>query len=509
MPVYIARRLVVSFFILLAATALVFWLVSISGDPLEDLYADPSPDRQTRIEERVRRLHLDEPLPQRYLRWLAGVSGCVLPGRPCDLGTNRSGQDVGVLLGQAAGTTLRLVLAATLLAILLGVGVGILSALRQYSGFDYGITFTAFLFFSLPLFWVAVLLKQYLAIDFNNWWAQPRISPVVMVGLGGLAGLVVPAVLGGDRRRRLWAGIGAAAVTVLVLAYLSAVEWFAAPALGPVLVPLLSVACAVGLTWLLAGLRDRAVLRSALVTVVVANLAGFALAPVLVDPTWALIGLLAVLTVVVGSAIGVLTGGLDRALAARVSVLSGLATGGWIFLDHVLSAVHGYGRLVSGRLVATIGSGTPNFTGDFWERFLDVAAHLALPTLAIMLISFAGYSRFTRATMLEVLTQDYVRTARAKGLPERTVVLRHAFRNALIPLTTLVALDFGGVIGGAVITEEVFGWHGMGSLFVTGLMQRDPNPVMGFFVLTAVSLVVFNLLADVAYAYLDPRIRMS
>jgi peptide/nickel transport system permease protein len=104
---------------------------------------------------------------------------------------------------------------------------------------------------------------------------------------------------------------------------------------------------------------------------------------------------------------------------------------------------------------------------------------------------------------------DYVRTARAKGLTERTVTVRHAFRNALIPVTTLAAFDFGAVIGGAVITETVFGWRGMGALFRDGLLNRDPNPVMAFFLVTAVLVVIFNLIADIAYAYLDPRIRLS
>jgi peptide/nickel transport system permease protein len=111
--------------------------------------------------------------------------------------------------------------------------------------------------------------------------------------------------------------------------------------------------------------------------------------------------------------------------------------------------------------------------------------------------------------MLETMNQDYVRTARAKGLTERTVVMRHAFRNALIPLTTLAAFDFGALIGGAVITETIFGWRGMGVLFVNGLAQSDPNPVMGFYIVTAISVVVFNMLADISYAYLDPRIRLA
>jgi peptide/nickel transport system permease protein len=111
--------------------------------------------------------------------------------------------------------------------------------------------------------------------------------------------------------------------------------------------------------------------------------------------------------------------------------------------------------------------------------------------------------------MLDTLNQDYVRTARSKGLTERTVVMRHAFRNALIPVTTLAAYDFGAVIGGAIITEVVFSWRGMGFLFQQNLINVDPNPIMAFYIVTAVSVVVFNMLADIAYAYLDPRIRLS
>ncbi len=129
--------------------------------------------------------------------------------------------------------------------------------------------------------------------------------------------------------------------------------------------------------------------------------------------------------------------------------------------------------------------------------------------MALLLVSFAVYTRYTRASMLEVMNQDYVRTARAKGLIESTVVTKHAFRNALIPVTTLMAFDFGAVIGGAVITETIFGWQGMGFMFITGLNEVDPAPVMAFFLVAGGSIVVFNMLADIAYAYLDPRIRVS
>src|SRR6185436_126767 len=154
------------------------------------------------------------------------------------------------------------------------------------------------------------------------------------------------------------------------------------------------------------------------------------------------------------------------------------------------------------RPFATIGSKTPNYDGTFWENFLDTSTHLVLPTLAIMLISFAGYSRYSRASMLEVMNADYVRTARAKGLTERTVILRHAFRNALIPITTLAAIDFGAVIAGAIITETVFGWKGMGVVFVQGVGKSDVYQVMGVFVVTAIAVLVFNLIADITYAVL-------
>jgi peptide/nickel transport system permease protein len=111
--------------------------------------------------------------------------------------------------------------------------------------------------------------------------------------------------------------------------------------------------------------------------------------------------------------------------------------------------------------------------------------------------------------MLEVLNQDYIRTARAKGLTERTVIMRHAFRNALIPLATIVAFDIGQLLGGAVITERVFQWDAMGTLFQRGLVNSDPNPVMAFFLIVAIVAVIFNIIADLLYAALDPRIRVG
>ena len=512
MGVFVVRRLTVSFLILIASTFLMFALVSASGDPLGDLRLDTSPNRQQKIEQRTEQLHLDKSVPQRYLIWAGGVVKCVVPGQDCDLGTTIRGQDVTSLLKQAMGVTFRLVTAALVLAILLGVTVGIVSSLRQYSGFDYTITFSAFLFFSLPVFWVAVLLKQYLAIGVNNWYADPVISLGFGVVFALLSGFTWGAVIGGDRRRK-WIIRGVAAVlTFALLYYLQAVDWFTHPALGPGLIIVLALGSAVVVTALVAGLTHRSVLNACLVTAGVGGLAQFFVTPWLQDPKWASwtnILLLAVIAVIVAAVIGYLMGGLDRPQAIRATILTALATGFFIVVDQLLRAVPSYSDIVGGRILATIGSSTPNFDGTFWESQLDTFTHLLLPTLSILLISYATYSRYSRATMLDTMHQDYVRTARAKGLTERTVVMRHAFRNALIPLTTLAAFDFGALISGAIITETIFGWRGMGVLFVNGLAQSDPYPVMGFYIVTAISVVVFNMLADMSYAYLDPRIRLT
>ncbi|MEY3374109.1 MAG: hypothetical protein RIT18_740 [Actinomycetota bacterium] len=149
---------------------------------------------------------------------------------------------------------------------------------------------------------------------------------------------------------------------------------------------------------------------------------------------------------------------------------------------------------------------TPN---EFWISTLDILVHLFLPTIALTLISFAGYIRYSRGTLLEVLNQDYIRTARAKGLNERTVIMRHAFRNTLIPLTTIMVVDFAGIVGGAIITERVFGWYGMGTLFNRAISSQDLNLLMGVFFITATLAVMANLIADLLYSALDPRIRVG
>jgi peptide/nickel transport system permease protein len=138
-----------------------------------------------------------------------------------------------------------------------------------------------------------------------------------------------------------------------------------------------------------------------------------------------------------------------------------------------------------------------------------VLGHMVLPTIALALISYASWSRFQRASMLEVLNSDYLRLARYKGLPRRTVMVRHGLRTALIPLTTVTALDLASIIGGAVVTETVFQWHGMGDFLIRSIREQDVYATASWLLITAVVVIVFNLIADLLYAVLDPRIRYA
>ena len=142
-----------------------------------------------------------------------------------------------------------------------------------------------------------------------------------------------------------------------------------------------------------------------------------------------------------------------------------------------------------------------------WEQLLDRARHLFLPALSLTLVLAAGIARYTRGSMLEVIHQDYVRTARAKGLPERRVVFKHALRNALLPVATLAGLYLPFLFSGAVFIEWIFGWPGMGRLIVEAIRQRDYPVVMGTSLVFATMVVVGNLMADMLYAWIDPRVR--
>jgi len=140
---------------------------------------------------------------------------------------------------------------------------------------------------------------------------------------------------------------------------------------------------------------------------------------------------------------------------------------------------------------------------------VDRIKHLILPVATGALAWIAWYSRFLRSSMLDVIHQDYLRTARAKGLNERTVIYRHALRNALIPLVTVLALDLPYLIGGAVFVETIFSWPGMGRLYYQSALQRDYPVLLAILMIGAAAIILSNLLADLLYVYMDPRIRYN
>ncbi len=505
MASFIIRRLIASVFVLLAATFLMYILVSLSGDPLADLRASNSPNKDELIAARTKLLNLDVPAPLRYFLWL----GALFRG---DLGLSVQNQPVNIMLGNALTSTLTLVTTAIVVAIFLGLIVGIVSALRQYSGFDYSVTLLAFLFFSLPIFWVAVLLKQYGAIRLNDWLGDPTISIPVIIVLSLVAGVLWMSVIGGNWKRR-WIVFGVSAIaTAAVLTYFSVTEWFADPSIGIVVYSALALGIAFGITAISTGLRNRKAVYASLIVAVLGIALYFPMMNYILNgmTLWFFL-LLAVLAVVVSGAIGWFMGAPDRGPVMRTTAIVGFLCAAFIALDKYMSYWEAYANSsrVRGRPIATVGAATPGLGGNFWVQGIDLYTHLLLPTIAIILISFASYTRYSRASLLEVMNQDYIRTARAKGLTQRTVIVRHAFRNALIPITTIIAFDVGAIIGGAVVTETVFGWSGMGRLFIDGLRMVDPNPVMAFFVVTGTLAVLFNLIADLVYAGLDPRIKVG
>ena len=322
MLTYIIRRILYSIPVLVATSFLIFTFVSISGDPLGRLRASPNitAERLARIEHSK---NLDRPVVVRYGYWVRDAV-------TNEFGTTLFGnRKIWPDLKRVMGHTLQFILSALIISVIVGVAIGVYSALRQYSAFDYTATTLSFVGFATPVFWLALMLQV----------------------------LVVQIYLKWDIRVFYTSGLSS------------------------------------------------------------------------VDPG----------------------------------------------------------------------------TGVHW--FLDRVQHLALPVMALCVLSIAQYSRYMRASMLEVLNSDYVRTARAKGLVERRVVMKHAFRNALIPLVTVVAIDFGAIFAGAIVTETIFTLDGMGFYFINALQASDPYPVMAWLMVVATMVVTFNLIADVLYGVFDPRIR--
>ena len=150
-----------------------------------------------------------------------------------------------------------------------------------------------------------------------------------------------------------------------------------------------------------------------------------------------------------------------------------------------------------------------DFDGNWFQGWLDTGQHLILPALTLGIIYLAQYSRLSRASMLEVLESDYVRTARAKGLSERSVTFKHGLRNGIIPVVTILGLQFGAVLSGAILVESVFAWPGLGRLAFEAVTRRDTPVLLGVLLLVSVAVIIANLLTDLVYRLIDPRIRVS
>jgi peptide/nickel transport system permease protein len=218
--------------------------------------------------------------------------------------------------------------------------------------------------------------------------------------------------------------------------------------------------------------------------------------------TFELMATSSVIAVVVGSWVGVL------GALRRHSVFDALSTIGamvalsiptfWFGLIVIFIFSVNLGGLPAGSRF-TVGDGSP----------LDLLRHLIAPSLVLALVTIAIWSRYMRAAMLEVINQDFVRTARAKGLPERVILIHHTIRNALLPMITIAGLQLPTLLSGALVTETVFTWPGMGRLFLDSISYRDYPTVMGILMCSALLVLVGNLLADLCYAVADPRIRLD
>jgi peptide/nickel transport system permease protein len=304
-----------------AASIVVFFGLSLVGDPLGELRITPNVS-QTTIDNIIERKHLDRPLVVQYGYWVQSVF-------TDNFGTTLGGQPIWPNLRRALVHTLQLVAIAEILSLIIGVALGVISAKRQYSIFDYATTTISFLGYSIPIFWFALIL-QVLA---TNFYVATNIRVFYTAGLSS------------------------------------------------------------------------------------------------VNP----------------------------------------GEGIWFLLDRL--------------------------------------QHLALPIIALAYVSIALYSRYMRSSMLEVVHADYVRTARAKGVRESTVTRKHALRNALIPIVTLAALNFGTVVSGVIVTETVFALDGMGLFFIRALSAREVYSMMAWLMVTSIFIIIGNLVADILYGYLDPRIR--
>lgn len=513
MLAYISRRFGMMLVIVFGSSFFAYNLQAYSSNPLAAFGESTEINKDFLIAKTIRDLQLDVPPPLRYFSWLRGIISGLWGD--LDLGLTRSNIPVAEMIGQAIPVTIRLVITATFLAIILGVSVGMITAMRQYSRFDYVMTFFSFLLFSLPIFWVAVLLKEFMAIQFNDFLVDPVIPPQVIIFLSLVFGLIIAGFVGGSRVNFFTVMAGGSVFAASVLTFVSATKWFLEPSLGIFGIFFLALTSAALVIQLISGLDNRKGVRAGFGTAVAIAILYYPL-QALMTANASVLNVLAifVITVSTGAAIGYFVSPIDRRVYIRIGMFTALLATFPIIVDRFLREFSLYmnSNAVGGRPVPTLGQGNDMLSEEqlasFWVSGLDIALHLVLPTIALTLISFAGYVRFSRGSLLEVLNMDYIRTARAKGLSERTVIVRHGMRNAMLPLTTILVNDFAGLLGGAIITEGVFAWKGMGQVFNDAIRNYDLNLFMGVFMISATLTVLANFVADLLYGVVDPRIRI-
>jgi peptide/nickel transport system permease protein len=219
---------------------------------------------------------------------------------------------------------------------------------------------------------------------------------------------------------------------------------------------------------------------------------------------------------VMGTVIGVVVGAWGAIRQYRLSdrvitVLSllALSTPTFVIANLLILGALQVNSILGVQLFEYTGETSPDAVGGAWNRFVDRLQHLVLPTFTLALTAIAGYSRYQRNAMLDVLGQDFIRTARAKGLTRRQALFKHGLRTALIPMATLFAYGVSGLVTGAVFTEKIFGWHGMGEWVVQGIATQDTNIIAAVTVFSGAAVLLAGLLSDVIYAALDPRVRVT
>ncbi|WP_099022275.1 ABC transporter permease [Mycolicibacterium palauense] len=237
------------------------------------------------------------------------------------------------------------------------------------------------------------------------------------------------------------------------------------------------------------------------------------------DELWRRVGVslrLLVIGSVFGTVIGVVVGAWsairqyrlsDRVITALSLLIISAPT--FIIANLLILAALRVNTVLGVQLFEYTGETSPTAVGGWWNQFVDRVQHLVLPTATLALSAIAGYSRYQRNAMLDVLSQDFIRTARAKGLTRRAALFKHGLRTALIPMATLFAYGVGTLVTGAVFVEKIFGWHGMGEWAVQGIATQDTNITVAITVFSGVAILFAGLLSDVIYALLDPRVRVA